>query len=90
MDANGNPLSKAALKNAKRKAKKIAEAANKPDVEQPPSEDEEPAPIVQTVEDAPDTWDDEGDEDTPVKGKTTNNGVDDLTKKVEGLAVTSK
>lgn len=95
VDANGNPLSKAALKNAKRKAKKIAEAANKPAIEQPPSEDEEPAPVVQTAEDAPDAWDEEGEEEAPLTSangekSTADNGVDNLTKKVGGLSVSSK
>lgn len=67
-DANGNPLSKAALKNAKRKAKKIADAANKP-TEEEIEEEERLKKIAPTAtepevnaEDAPDAWDEEGDE----------------------------
>jgi len=73
-DANGQPLSKAALKNAKRKAKKIAEKAAAADggstsVSRAHDSDEEGGGlVVDAVDDAPDTWDDEGDEEAPASG----------------------
>lgn len=68
VDANGQPLSKAALKNAKRKAKRDAERANAPIPSAFDDEDEEEEePKKPDVEDAPDAWDEEGDgvEDLP-------------------------
>jgi len=65
-DANGQPLSKAALKNAKRKAKKIANAAaGGGSRAQDPEEEEEEKLVVGAVDDAPDAWDEEGDEEAP-------------------------
>lgn len=91
VDADGNPLSKAALKNAKRKAKKIAEAANKPTQEE--IEEEERLKKIEgekeKVEDAPDAWDeDDGDEVASTKKGTDE--VDSLTKGLNKLDVGSK
>ena len=108
-DANGQPLSKAALKNAKRKAKKIAEKANaaaagggSTSVSRAEDSDEEGGgPVVVAVDDAPDTWDDEGDEEAPARGTLslrgdasakesqtcTNSGVDTVADGLEKLAV---
>lgn len=88
-DGSGQPLSKAALKNAKRKAKKIAEKAAASTTVSGAQESEEEKDseklVVGAVDDAPDTWEDERDEeevpsadidtltpldnDTSVKGK---------------------
>jgi len=109
-DANGQPLSKAALKNAKRKAKKIAEktnAATAPDggsssvSRAQDSDDEGEKLVVDAVDDAPDTWDDEGDEEAPapgtlsLRGETSakekqispSSGVDAVANGLEKLAV---
>jgi partner of Y14 and mago protein len=109
-DANGQPLSKAALKNAKRKAKKIAEKANtaatggdgSTSVSRAEDSDEEGGrPVVVAVDDAPDTWDDEGEEEAPAHGTPSprgdtpakesqicaNRGVDAVVNGLEKLAV---
>jgi len=109
-DANGQPLSKAALKNAKRKAKKIAEKANtatasgggSTSVSRAEDSDEEGGgPVVVDVDDAPDTWDDEREEETPADGTLSlggdtsakesqiceNPGVDAVANGLEKLAV---
>lgn len=108
-DANGQPLSKAALKNAKRKAKKIAEkeanpaaAGSTPISGAQDSEEEHEKLAAETVDDAPDTWDEEGgeeapaadapspeDNDTPSKERQSraDPGVDAVAKKLDKLAV---
>jgi len=101
-DANGQPLSKAALKNAKRKAKKIAEKANNAGgsalvFRAQDSEEEEEKVVVGTVDDAPDAWDEEGDEEAPAasaspafaKGKQNqaDPGVSAVAKELDKLAV---
>jgi partner of Y14 and mago protein len=104
-DASGQPLSKAALKNAKRKAKKLAEKANVTVAGSTPTQDSEEEGerlAVEAVDDAPETWDEEGDEeapaadapppgdnDTSAKGRQsrTDPGVDAVAKELDKLAV---
>jgi len=73
-DANGQPLSKAALKNAKRKAKKIAEKANAGSASATGIDSEEEGDenvVAREKEDVPEAWDDEGDEEALAGARTT-------------------
>lgn len=95
VDANGNPLSKAALKNAKRKAKKKAaggaggskDADGDDDVQEEEEPEAKPEP---KEEDVPESWDD--DEEPTAEDTNKSQGASDVSNvadQLAGLAVTT-